>query len=275
MMTNYICVTCGTQFAATESVPEHCPICEDDRQYIGPNGQQWTTLAALQADHHTEVGEEEPGLTYIITEPGFAIGQCARLVPTVGGNILWECTSLLDDATVAAVRERGGISAIAFSHPHFHSAMIEWSQAFGGVPIYIHAANRPWVQRSDPAIRYWEGATCALGDGLTLIHCGGHFPGSSVLHWAAGAEGRGVLLTGDTIYVVSDRRYVSFMYSYPNAIPLNARAINGIADAVTPYEFERVYSSWPNRAVTHDGKAAVLRSRDRYLRAISEEGLPG
>jgi hypothetical protein len=170
MMTNYICVTCGTQFAATDSAPEHCPICEDPRQYIGPNGQQWTTLADLQRDHHNTLGEEEPGLTYIVTEPGFAIGQSARLVPTGDGNILWECTSLLDDATVAAVRERGGISAIAFSHPHFHSSMVEWSQAFGGVPIYIHAANREWVQRPDPAIHYWDGATHALGDGLTLIH---------------------------------------------------------------------------------------------------------
>ncbi len=239
-MTNYICVTCGTQFAATEEPPAHCPICEDARQYIGPNGQQWTILAALQTDHHNVLGEEEPGLTYIVTEPGFAIGQCARLVPAGEGNILWECTSLLDEATVAAVRERGGITAIAFSHPHFHSSMVEWSQAFGGVPIYIHAAHRGYVLRPDPAIRYWEGETCALAEGLTLVRCGGHFPGSSVLHWAAGADGRGVLLTGDTIYVVSDRRYVTFMYSYPNSIPLNAPAVKRIVDAVAPYAIERI-----------------------------------
>ncbi len=274
-MTNYICATCGTQFAATDSAPEHCPICEDPRQYLGPDGQQWTTLDDLRRDRQNVFADDEPGLVRLITDPGFAIGQCARLVPTAGGNILWECLSLVDEATVAAVQARGGISAIAFSHPHFHSSMIEWSRAFGGVPIYIHAANREWVLRPDPTIRYWEGATCPLGEGLTLIHCGGHFAGSAVLHWAAGAEGRGALLTGDTIYVVADRRYVTFMYSYPNAIPLNARAVNHIVDAVTPYAFDRVYSSFPGRTITHDGKAAVLRSRDRYLQAISEEGLPG
>lgn len=268
-MTNYICITCGTQFAATEAPPAHCPICEDERQYIGWDGQQWTTPAALRRDHHNSFVDEEPGLTRILTEPGFAIAQCARLIRTPIGNILWETTSLLDDATVAAVRSRGGLAAIAISHPHFYASMIEWSRAFGGVPIYLHESNRPWVMRPDPVIGFWGGETFKIGEAVTLIRCGGHFPGSSVLHWAAGAEGRGVLLTGDTIYVVSDRRYVTFMYSYPNAIPLNATAVNRIVDAVEPYAFDRIYSSWPNRVVARDGRAAVIRSRDRYLRAIS------
>ena len=47
-MTNYICVTCGTQFADSQTPPAHCPICEDERQYIGWNGQQWTTLEELR-----------------------------------------------------------------------------------------------------------------------------------------------------------------------------------------------------------------------------------
>src|SRR6266849_11193792 len=51
---------------------------------------------------------------------------------------------------------------------------------------------------------------------VALVHCGGHFEGGTVLHWPGGANGKGALLTGDLITVVQDRRYVSFMRSYPN-----------------------------------------------------------
>jgi glyoxylase-like metal-dependent hydrolase (beta-lactamase superfamily II) len=163
----------------------------------------------------------------------------------------------------------GGISAIAFSHPHYYSTMVEWSSAFDHAPIYIHAGDREWVMRPDPAIRFWEGETCQLQDGITLIHCGGHFAGSAVLHWAAGAGGRGALLTGDTIYVVTDRRYVSFMYSFPNLIPLSVPAVRKIVDAVEPFAYERLYSAWFDKVVLMDAKQAVRRSAERYIKAIS------
>jgi hypothetical protein len=139
--------------------------------------------------------------------------------------VLWDCISLIDDPTVAVVKSLGGLAAIAISHPHFYSSMVEWSHALNGVPIYLHESNRKYVVRPDPAIIFWTGEAQSLGKGLTLIRCGGHFMGSTVLHWAAGAEGRGVLLTADTINVVADRRYVSFMHSFPNLIPLHASKV--------------------------------------------------
>lgn len=267
-MPNYFCVTCGAQFAETPAPPDRCPICDDERQYVGSKGQQWITPEALKAAHHNIVREEESGLTGIGTEPDFAISQRALLVQAPTGNVLWDCTSLIDEAAVQAVRERGGLSAIAISHPHFYTGMVEWSRAFGGVPIYLHADNREWVMRPDPAIVFWEGETHALADGLTLIHCGGHFPGSTVLHWAAGSNGKGALLTGDTLMVVPDRSYVSFMYSYPNLIPLGATAIRRILKAIEPYPYDRIYSAWFGRVLAADARAAVARSAERYLRAI-------
>lgn len=267
-MRNWICITCGTQHEASDSPPAHCLICEDERQYINAQGQQWTTLDDLRAGHHNVVRSEEPGLTGIGSEPKFAIGPRALLVESPGGNVLWDCISLIDDATIRQVNERGGLAAIAISHPHFYSSMIEWSRAFGGLPIYLHAANRQYVMRPDPAIQFWEGDTHTLGDGLTLIRCGGHFDGSAVLHWAQGADGRGVLLTGDTIMVVQDRRYVSFMYSYPNLIPLPAEKIRRIVQAVEPFAFDRIYSGWFDSVVSSGGKAAVARSAERYIHAI-------
>ncbi|MBI3360108.1 MAG: MBL fold metallo-hydrolase [Chloroflexi bacterium] len=267
-MPYFICVTCGTQFAATDDPPEHCPICEDERQYIGWKCQQWTALEKLRADHHNTIKTEEPNLTGIGTEPGFAIAQRALLAQAPGGNILWDCITLIDDETIEAVCALGGVSAIAISHPHYYSAMVEWSRAFGDAPIYLHAADREWVMRPDLAIQFWEGETHSLGDGLTLIRCGGHFAGGTVLHWAAGAGGRGALLSGDILYVTNDRRWVSFMRSYPNLIPLPAPAIRRIVKAVEPFRYDRIYSAWFDRVMTADARAGVARSAERYLRAI-------
>ncbi len=269
-MPAYICVTCGTQFSPTDDPPAHCPICEDERQYVGHNGQQWTTLDGLRAGSHNVLEDEEVDLTGIGTEPKFAIGQRALLVQTPGGNVLWDCISVLDDATVAEVKARGGIKAIAISHPHYYASMIEWSRAFDA-PIFLHADDRQWVMRPDPAIVFWEDDTYALADNLTLIRCGGHFAGGTVLHWAAGADGRGALLCGDIIYVVGDRRYVSFMRSYPNLIPLPASAVRRIVQAVEPYAFDRIYSAWWGSVVANDAQAAVQRSAERYIGAIRDE----
>jgi glyoxylase-like metal-dependent hydrolase (beta-lactamase superfamily II) len=267
-MPNFICITCGTQFAATEQPPIHCPICQDERQYVNHAGQQWTTLADLRADHHNVV-KPEGELMGIGTEPTFAIGQRALLVRTPHGNILWDCISVIDAATIDALNKLGGIKAIAISHPHYYSSMIEWSRAFDA-PVYLHAADRQWVMRPDPAIHFWDGDTHQLNPSLTLIRTGGHFDGGTVLHWADGADGKGALLAGDLIYVVPDRRYISFMFSYPNLIPLPASKVEQIVQAVAPFAFDRIYGAWFGKVIEHDAKAAVRRSAARYVQAISE-----
>lgn len=266
---NYLCATCGTQFSASPSPPGRCPICEDDRQYVGHNGQQWTTPEDLRANHHNVIREQEPGLWGIGIEPKFGIGQRALLMRTPHGNILWDCVSLLDAAALATLQELGGLAAIAISHPHYYSAMVEWSRAFGGIPIHLPAANRPYVQRPDPVVKFWQGETLALWPGLTLIRTGGHFEGYQVLHWTGGAGGRGVLFSGDQPYVAADRRWVSFMYSYPNLVPLNATAVRGVVSSLEPFDYDRIYGAWWPSIVATDAKAAVRRSAERYLKAIA------
>jgi glyoxylase-like metal-dependent hydrolase (beta-lactamase superfamily II) len=267
-MPHFICITCGTQFAESVQPPATCRICQDDRQYVKKTGQQWTTLEKLRLTNRISIKFKEPGLTGIRIEPHFAIGQRALFLRTPKANILWDCLSLLDEAVVEAIKALGGISAIAISHPHFYSSMVEWSQALGSVPIYLHAADHQWVMRPDKAIVSWEGEKRTLADGLTLIHCGGHFEGGTVLHWPGGASGKGALLTGDIIQVVPDRKHVSFMYSFPNYIPLPASAIERIVKAVEPFEYDRVYGAFWDMVIEKDGKAAVKRSAERYLRAI-------
>ncbi len=268
-MVNYICVACGVEYGDRERPPEECFICEDERQFVRWGGQEWTTLGDLRHDYTNTVRAEGPGLTGIWTEPGFAIGQRALLVESPAGNILWDCISLVDSATVSAVQERGGLAAIAISHPHFYGAMVEWSRAFGGIPIYVHADDRQWVMRHDPAMVYWSGDAHAIARGFTLVRCGGHFEGSSVLHWAGGAGGAGAILSGDTLMVTRDRRWVSFMYSYPNYIPLAPGTVRQIVSALEPYRFEQIYGGWHGQNILSDGRAVLRRSAERYLQAIS------
>ncbi|NBJ10286.1 MBL fold metallo-hydrolase [Microvirga arsenatis] len=268
-MTRFICVQCGTQFAETPAPPPSCPICEDERQYVRWSGQEWTTVEELRTKHRN-VFTEEGGPIGIGIEPDFAIGQRALAIPTGDGAILWDCVSLVKEEAVERIRRMGGLKAIAISHPHFYSAMAEWSEAFGGAPVYLHEDDRSWVMNPHGAIRFWSGETLEIAPGFTLIRTGGHFEGSAVLHHAAGADGGGDLFVGDTLSVLQDRRHVSFMRSYPNFIPLNRSAVERIGAALAPYPFQRIFGASAHRNILQDGKAALVRSVERYLRAIRD-----
>ncbi len=271
-----ICVTCGTQFPPSLEPPAYCPICADDRQYIHPErGQQWTTLPRLRETHRNRFDPVEPGVTRIVTEPRFGIGQQAYLIETPEGNILWDLVALIDEPTIAEIRGRGGIAAIAISHAHYYTTMVEWSRALGDVPILLHEANREWVMRPDPAVRFWSGDSISPVPGVTILRTGGHFPGAIVLHWDNhndGHDGAGVLFSGDIIKVVADPAWVTFMYSYPNQIPLDAATVRRMADLVAPYLFARIHDAFDGH-VRENGSAAVQRSAARYVRHI--EGRAG
>ena len=266
-----ICVTCGTQFDSSWPAT-HCPICEDERQYIGLGGQRWTTLNDLRIGHRNAFTLEEPGLHSIHTEPSFAIDQRAFLVRSAEGNLLWDCVALIDDSTLTEIRNLGDLSAIAVSHPHYYTTVVEWSDSFGGVPIYLHEADRRWVQRGGANIKFWAGETKRLFGQLGLVRCGGHFEGFQVLHWPSGAGGRGALLAGDQPQVAMDRHWVSFLYSYPNMVPLGAPAIRRIVRSLEPLEFDRIYGAF-GRHVMSDAKRVVQRSAERYLSRIGAPAL--
>jgi hypothetical protein len=252
MNSRLICVTCGVQYA--DASVQRCPVCEDARQYVPVSGQEWTTLEELRSTHHNVV-RPEGSFVGIGTTPRFAIGQRALLLP---GGVLWDCISLLDDDTAAAV---GSLSAIAISHPHYYSSMVEWAEAFD-CPVLLHEDDREWVMRPSDRIEFWSGETYALGDSL-LIRCGGHFAGGTVLlHGDA-------LLSGDIVQVIPDRDWVAFMYSFPNYIPLPASAVRGVAGALEPYAFDRIYGAWWGLVIEADGAAIVQRSAQRYVDALN------
>ncbi|MBX9591834.1 MAG: hypothetical protein K2X43_21285 [Hyphomonadaceae bacterium] len=268
-MQAYICTACGTQYPPSTAPPPQCTICEEERQYVPPGGQAWTTLQALATGHCNAYRQHEPGVIGIGTQPAFAIGQRALIICTPGGNILWDCISMLDPATLTLINGLGGLKAIGISHPHFYTTMVEWSRAFGGIPVHIHADDERWIMRPDPAINLWTGETLKVLPGVTLIRCGGHFAGGSVLHWADGADGRGVLCSSDIATVTTDRKFLTFMRSYPNLIPLSITQVSAIGAALEPFAFEAIYGHFFDRVIPAGGKRILQASIQRYADALN------
>ncbi|OBH19941.1 MBL fold metallo-hydrolase [Mycolicibacter sinensis] len=256
----WLCRTCGVEHAAT---PDVCAICADERQWVPAEGQQWATLEELVAEGmRSTVADLEPGLIAVGSTPPLGIGQLGKLVCTAGGNVLWDPSGFLDDAAVAAVTEHGPVVGIVASHPHMFGAQVQWSRRLGGVPVYVNAADARWVMRPDPVISYWSDRL-ELTPTLAVVQVGGHFPGSAVACWDDGADGRGVLLVGDTIFPNPDRRTVAFLRSYPNRIPLSAAVVHRMADTLARLRFDRIYGLQANTIDT-DAAAAVRFSADRH-----------
>jgi hypothetical protein len=126
--------------------------------------------------------------------------------------------------------------------------------------------------RGGPSIQLWQGETKELLPGVTLIRAGGHYPGGQVLHWAGGCGGKGALLSGDIVQVVADNKSVSFMWSFPNFIPLSGPRVEGVVDALKPYRFDRIHGAFMDRTIWSDGKGVLERSAARYLKIIRGDG---
>src|SRR5438067_4082223 len=182
-MAKFLCKACGVQYRESATPPSHCVICEDERQFVPAPGQEWTTPDELAAGRFNAFRSVAPGLFGLWTMPQFAIGQRAFLVITPAGNILWDCVSFLDAATIEIIGSFGGIKAVAISHPHFYSAMAPWGRAFD-CPVLADEADRQWVVDPDPCIHHWRGDRRDVFPGITLHRVGGPFSGSTVLHGA-------------------------------------------------------------------------------------------
>ncbi|GAA4615866.1 MBL fold metallo-hydrolase [Saccharopolyspora hordei] len=259
-----ICATCGTQYAHPR--PD-CPVCEDERQYVPADGQQWTDLEELRSGERTALIREQGEVLGIGCEPRFAIGQRALLLRTEAGNFLWDCVAYLDDEIVRTIGELGGLDGIAISHPHYYTTMVEWAHAFDA-PVHLHAGDAQWIGRPDPAIQLWEGTSTQLAPGLTLINLGVHFTGGTVLHWD---RGDGALFSGDIVQVIPDRTHVAFMYSYPNLVPERPSVVERAARTLAQYRFEALYGAWWDAVILSGADRVVQRSAERYLRFVRDE----
>jgi glyoxylase-like metal-dependent hydrolase (beta-lactamase superfamily II) len=260
-----ICSTCGTQLLAEPDTPAFCPICTDDRQYVPESGQQWTLPAELE-HRNIKIMQLNEHLYALKISPDFAIAQRALLLISPGGNVLWDCIPYLDKPAIDFIKAKGGLKAIAFSHPHYYSNMNDWAAEFD-CPIYIHHNDAEWVPFKTPHIKLWQGDNLQLGDGISIIHIGGHFAGSCVLH-IAGLTPQGTVLCGDTFNIARSKRHMAIMYSYPNIILLSKTAFVKAYEKASQLNFDTVYGAFENQDIEGNAmeifEASMLRYKDSY-----------
>lgn len=200
------------------------------------------------------------------------------------------------------INSKGTLKAIVISHPHFYTTHLEWAAQFN-CPVYIASDDAEWLSREDrKGVRRWIKGTSEIIPGVTAIQCGGHFDGSGVLHW------ENKLFIADTMMSVPvrlprfflnhthlKREYsvdahqsgfynagqakrdqktttFSFMWSYPNMIPLPPNEIHGIWKALKPFEFDTTYGGFPGQNVTRkDLKKQVLESMKIFIKIGGHE----
>jgi hypothetical protein len=259
-----ICAACGTQYHADEIKNGHCKICDDDRQYVPESGQAWVSPNELKRDHAVQIMPVSDNLVSLTIVPSFAIGQRAFLVLSAGGNVLWDCIPLLDEATEAFINSRGGIRAIAISHPHYYSNAQEWAAKFN-CPVFIHKKDKEWAPEFEDLI-LWEGREKVFWEGIKIINIGGHFPGSCVLH-VPDLPGGGTVLCSDSLYISRNKEHVSVMHSYPNNIPVPNPEIERIAQVLVGYEFDKMYGAFSYQQVLSGVNCLLHRSIERYRSA--------
>lgn len=259
-----LCKACGTSYETHDTHPAHCDICEDERQYVPAVGQQWVDFATLCASHANVWQQHDSALLSLHTVPEFAIGQRAFILRTAEGNILWDCVATLDNATKTLIASLGGLKAIAISHPHYYTTMQDWAEEFNA-PIYLHASDRQWVMRDSPWITFWEGDTLALTGDVRMLHLGGHFAGGCVLHWA---RGEGIVLSGDIVQVTPGANAVSFMWSYPNLLPLPVATVSDIIQRLSSVKFKTLYGAFEGRDITENADAIVRHSGEKYISCL-------
>jgi hypothetical protein len=259
-MANKICMTCGTEFPSKDQ--DVCPVCNDDRQYVPETGQAWTTREQLSGNYAVLIRQPGQRLYELKVSPSFAIGQRAFLILSPAGNLLWDCIPLLNDATIDFIKARGGLKAIAFSHPHYYSTMNHWAEVFN-CPIYIHKNDAPWIMYAGSHISLWEGTEKPLWDNIRIINIGGHFPGSSILHVPAFSP-QGTIFCGDTLYISRSKKHIAVMHSYPNQIPLPLSEMTRIKNQVQSIGFDAMHGAFDFQDLPANAKEIFTNSMKRY-----------
>lgn len=262
MTLNNLCKTCGTEYPQANGSPKNCPICDDDRQYLPEDGQQWTNYNDLSTGHKVVITELTSALYAIKIEPAFALGQRALLVLSEQGSVLWDCIPLVDEPAIEFIKSKGGLKAIAFSHPHYYSTMNRWAEVFD-CPVYIHQLDEQWVFNKGNHIEFWQGDEKLLWDGIKIVHTGGHFPGSCILKIDELSE-KGTLLCGDSLYIARSKRHIAMMYSYPNQIPLPANELKYTIAKVSQLKFDSIYGAFDWQNLRGNAGEVFKSSVERY-----------
>lgn len=261
MKNQIICSTCGTYYQV-EKVSKLCTICMDERQYIPETGQIWTTPKDLRNKYSIKLNQLKHNLYELEINPKFAIGQRALLVLSEKGNILWDCIPMLDELTKEFIKSKGGLKAIAFSHPHYYSNMNDWAEEFD-CPIYIHQNDEKHIMEKSNYIHLWKGEELDLWEGIKILLIGGHFAGSSILH-VPFLTHEGTIICGDTLFLSPNKKHFSVFFSYPNRIPLPLSEMKRIKKRLDLISFDSFLGYIKTQNLSENVKSIMDKSFAKY-----------
>lgn len=291
-----ICETCGAQSDVQNPKElqqrDECFICLDPRQAVPESGQKWTKISnwltnssRLQCNLVPQ-DNFDPGLFRVMAKDYtnmVGIGQTPWLILTEKGIVIWDCSAYFTVDLFNSIKQLSSlyqvpIVAIAISHPHFYTTSLTWAKALQ-TKLYISNLDKRWYQRDHDSkhINFFKSSQIEIIPGITMIRCGGHFDGSCVLHWdrkiakcpkglGTGKKETGVIFCSDTFAPASDRKQITFMWSYPNFIPLPPKDIVQIWKSVQQFEFDDILGAWPGKYIYGDARQKVLKSAKNFVR---------
>ncbi|SNX87334.1 uncharacterized protein MEPE_06044 [Melanopsichium pennsylvanicum] len=286
-----VCVTCGNQYSSREG-PQECPVCYDDRQYPCPTGQAYTTQRQLVPNTSFDLVPEDSDsrILRIKLNPPVAIGQTPIVLLTKFGAVIWDCNGFNSVElmhSICSVSPTGKVAAIFISHPHFFGTSLSWAKMLD-CNVFISKLDRNWYQRGRDTYqnhpdfvsrqRYVTEVDQDLFSlphvpSVTLIRCGGHFPGSNALHWDRDSDNRtnandlkgAAVFCADTFMVMPDRKRFTFAYSFPNNIPLPPHDVERIWAQMRRFNWSATFGGWSGRNVLSDSRSSLFRSTRYYI----------
>jgi hypothetical protein len=262
-VTHYACTNCGF-WQRRFATPTMCPVCEDFRHPLPPNGYRFLAADEVGATHRTVVDEPLPGVLRFATEPSIGIGSCGWLLCTPAGNVHFEGTGWYDADALAAIEGRGGVQFLSASHAHVYGALWQVVDRFRPrVVMQVEDLNFTQAFRVDvPFDDRWP-----LLPDVDLHHTAGHTPGHTVLH----CRSRRLLMAGDALkftfaepgQTVGEAVTVSCHAAFDAHIPLSHRQVQRYREVMGPLDFDATLTPW--EVVVRGGKRAAMQLFDRQL----------
>jgi hypothetical protein len=260
-MTSYCCTNCGFWQKRFET-PATCPVCEDFRHPLPPDGYSFLTNDAVDDRHETRLTEVLPDVWQIATKPAIGVGSFGLLIVTDEGNLHFEGAGLYDDRTLDAIDRLGGVRWQSFSHSHVLGCAWRVNERFKPTTIVQEAelAFSQALRVSFPFDSGWR-----LSDDLELIHTGGHTPGHCVLYW----KSRRAIFCGDalkfelTSYPVGPAKTISTHKAFDAHIPLTHGDVRRYRALFAPIDFDIVVTPW--EVVPAGGKSAAMKLFEAQL----------
>ena len=263
MLTPFCCLNCGF-WQKRFATPTTCPVCEDYRHPLPPDGYEFLTADEVAARQTVTHDEPMPGLHRFSTTPQLGIGSCGYLIRHPTGNVHFEGCGWYDDAALDRMADEGGVSFLAASHPHVYGALWRVVERFRP-KVVVQAEALPFCQAFDVTVPFDE--EYQLTAGMRLIRTAGHTPDHTVLY----QPDRRRLYCGDALkftfpapgQTVGRPETISCHRAFDARIPLTRGDLLRYRSIMFPLDFDAVVSPW--EVVTEGGRGMALRLFERQL----------